>query len=102
MTTKQFLDSIEKSYTDALEIVKKKNHDYATEIDPWRNFRYADYCGVSVERAILVRISDKFARLCNLVDSEDVAVKDETVMDTILDMANYLVILKAYLEDNES
>jgi hypothetical protein len=100
MTKQQFIESIEKSYQEAMEIVKRKNADYAVESNPFKNFEYASYCNVSVEKAILVRISDKFARLCNLIDKgeENREVLDETTADTILDICNYLVILKTYME----
>lgn len=99
MTTQQFLDSIEKSYADALEIIKAKNKDYASSTNPFRNFEYAQYVNVDVPDAIMVRISDKMARIANLLHQEGRAVMDERIEDTILDCANYLVILKAYLED---
>lgn len=92
-----FFDSIEKTYKDGLEIIHKKNHDYAGEEDHWKNFRYAEMVGVSVERAILVRVSDKLARVSNLLD-KDPEVLDERLEDTLLDMINYLAILKAYME----
>jgi len=101
MKQKQFIQSIEDSFKKAVEIVKAKNHDYATEIDPFKNFKYAEYCGVSIEKAILVRVSDKFARISNLLDKE-AKVKDEKLEDTLLDMINYLAILKTYLEDKNA
>ena len=103
MNKQQFLESIENSYKEAMEIIEKKNADYAVESNPFRNFEYATYCNVSVEKAILVRISDKFARLANLIDKgeENRQVLDETTADTIVDICNYLVILKAYMEDKK-
>lgn len=99
MTTQQFLQAIEQTYAAAVGLVKLKNKDYATSIDPFKNFRYAEYCDVSVEKAILVRISDKFARLNNIIANGEVAVKDEQVKDTIRDMCNYLAILGVYLDE---
>lgn len=101
MTTEAFLASIKTTYQEAFTILKAKNQDYAASNDPFKNFKYAGYVGLSPQDAILVRLSDKFARVCNLVKTNKVAVKDETVMDTITDMINYLAILKAYLEDQK-
>ena len=43
------------------------------------------------------RMSDKFARLRTaLYDRKDMAVSDETVEDTVLDLATYAVLLLAY------
>lgn len=92
-----FIESIEKTYADGVAIVRKKNADYATESDPFRNFRSAGVVGVPVDRAILVRTLDKMSRISNLLDKPP-AVADEAIEDTILDAINYLAILKAYRE----
>lgn len=89
---------MERTYKESLAIAKLKNQDYANSTDPYRNFRFAELVGVSVERAILVRISDKLARIANCID-KTTAVKDETVTDTLSDLINYSAILKAYMEN---
>lgn len=99
MTSKQLLENLIKRYSECVDIVRVKNQDYATEIDAFKNFRHAALAGVEPERAVLVRISDKMARISNLIDKEN-AVKDETIQDTINDAINYMAILGAMLEDN--
>lgn len=96
MNQKQFLSEIEQTFKEGLNLVGSKNTDYAVETDPWKNFRFAEIVGVGVERAILVRISDKLARISNLISKEAV-VKDESVEDTLVDLVNYAAILKVYL-----
>lgn len=100
MTNAEFIKQLEENFNRGLEIIKRKNHDYATDTDPWKNFRFADLVGVSVDRAILVRISDKLARVSNLLDKQAM-VADEKVEDTVLDAINYLNILLVYLQKNE-
>ena len=74
-----------------LELTTKKNNDYASDDDPFRNFKAFEELG------ILVRMNDKFARLRNaLYDRKDMAVSSETVEDTILDLATYAVLLLCY------
>ena len=74
-----------------------KNNDYAGKKDPYRNFRYCEEMGVcSVEQGLLVRITDKIARITNLLNTKQ-KVKDEKIEDTLLDLANYSVILKCYI-----
>lgn len=94
MTNEKFIQEIKKIYQEGVSLIEKKNADYATEADPWRNFKFAELVGVSVDRAILVRISDKIARISNLTEKE-ASVVDEKVEDTILDAINYLAILLA-------
>lgn len=102
MTTDQFLKAIEKTYADGVNIIKAKNKDYSTATNPFRNFEYASYVNVSVEDAIMVRISDKIARIANLMHQDGRAVMDERIEDTILDCINYLAILKTYLDDQNA
>lgn len=96
MTQEEFFSFIENTYQEGIEIIKKKNADYAAGSDPFKNFNMSTLVGVSPDRAILVRISDKLARVSNLLNKE-AEVKDEAIEDTILDMINYLAILRAYL-----
>jgi hypothetical protein len=80
---------------DALEIMRAKNVDYASEADPFRNFRTFGLLG------IVVRMSDKIARLHSLVERglENNAVKDESYRDTLLDLVNYSVIFAAMAQE---
>ena len=97
MTTEEFIQSIEKTYQDGVALVRRKNKDYANSENPFRNFEFSSLVGVSPERAILVRIADKLARIANLLD-KDASVTEEAITDSILDDINYLAILKALLE----
>ncbi len=98
MTQKSFFSSIEDDMKEGIGLIKLKNKDYATGVDPFKNFRNASLVGVSPERAILVRVLDKLSRISNLVDKSN-DVKEETIQDTIIDCCNYLYILNAYLKD---
>jgi hypothetical protein len=98
MNKEEFLKFIEEGYKKALAVIVKKNADYATGSDPFKNFKMASLIEISPERAILVRVSDKLARISNLLmPDKEATVKDETVDDTILDMINYLAILRALI-----
>lgn len=93
-----FLKRLEELYAINVEISKKKNSDYATGDDPFKNFRLCESLGItSVEKGMLVRISDKLSRISNLLDKEG-EVSDETINDTLSDLANYAMIMRMYLE----
>lgn len=94
MTRDELYEVHEEMCSDALEIMRLKNIDYAHEDDPFRNFRTFGLYG------IVVRMSDKIARLQSLVERGlENAVKDEKYSDTLLDLINYSVIFAAYSLD---
>lgn len=100
MNQKEFIKHIEETYKRGVEIIKRKNSDYAENTDVFKNFRFAELVGVKPDRAILVRISDKLARISNLLEKENL-VKDETIEDTLIDLINYSAILVAYLYEQK-
>lgn len=72
-----------------------------------KNADYGDSFGQSVKEfgytAALVRMSDKFNRLKNLMRADAQAqVKDESIKDTILDLACYSVMLAIEVEMREN
>ena len=92
-------------FAEILEKMKQihyaKDHDYAGEI-PFANFRLAEKLGVPAWKAVMIRMSDKWSRLCTLATTE-AEVKDESFEDTLLDLANYSIIcLILKKEYNES
>ncbi len=82
----------------AKELMIRKNHDYAGEADPFKNFRMCEevnLCTVLV--GMLVRLGDKVSRLENL-KTKEAKVKEESIEDTLIDVINYCVLIRAYLE----
>lgn len=89
------IKSFESELSEMLELVKKKHSDYSS--GSINNFELAEKLWITTtEKAILVRMSDKMARICNLIES-DPSVKSEAITDTLRDLANYAIILKIYL-----
>jgi len=97
MTSDEMLDSMRLRFLRCIATASKKNRDYASDADPFGNFRMATMVGVDPRRAILVRITDKLARISQLLEHE-AAVADESIRDSIEDAINYLAILGAWLE----
>lgn len=83
-----------KFYTKAILVAQKKNNDYSKIEDPLYNLRECEKISVSTEKGIMVRLSDKRARLSNLVNPEHIVkVKGEKLIDTTLDQINYLFLM---------
>ena len=97
MTPQEYFGELLDFYAHGMDVMRAKNADYADKEDPFKNFRASELVGVDPARAILVRITDKLARVSNLLDNEAM-VDDEKIEDTLLDMANYINILHAYLQ----
>ena len=92
---------------EARALSQKKNNDYADpdnrEGDPFAifaNFMQCEHLGIcEVEQGFLVRLSDKFSRLCNILKpGHKQGVMDESIRDTALDIINYVALLLGYLE----
>lgn len=97
MTREQFMQFLEQTHRDAHALVAAKNQDYGADSDPFKNFKLISQLGVPVEIGILTRFADKVARIANLLQGRDPAVKSESLDDTLLDAINYLAILRAWL-----
>ena len=99
VTKEQHLDYLRYLTDLMIQIAVRKNADYtAGSGDPFANFRLTETLGFgSVETGILVRMTDKMARLRCLTEGRTLQVKDETIEDTLLDLANYALILRSYI-----
>lgn len=100
MTKQQYFEFAEKFYNDALEVSRKKNADYTGgDDDPFANFTFIeDLSGtISTEEGFLVRMGDKIRRLSSFVSQGTLQVKDESVLDTLQDLANYCCLMAGYI-----
>lgn len=61
----------------------RKNNDYGNAFANLRN---------EIPNAILVRLYDKYSRLKTLMSGEKQMVNDESIDDTLLDLANYCIL----------
>ena len=99
MTQEEYLEKFKKTTDFLVSIVSKKNKDYSVPNDAFANFKLCDTMGIcKTDEGIVVRMSDKFQRIVNLLHKEN-AVKDETIKDSLLDLANYSIILYLYLNE---
>ena len=70
----------------------KKNNDYGNSFD-----KSMDEFGIA---SAIIRMNDKLERLKTLSKKESM-VKDESVQDTLLDLANYAIMTAMYLKKHE-
>ena len=93
-------DAIVKS---AKLLCDSKNVDYAQLEEPFSNFEMVESLKIcNTSTGILVRISDKIARIENLQErNSEAAVVEEQVEDTMLDLINYSIILLSYYMYNK-
>lgn len=82
-------------------IQKKKNAGYAGKgnPDPWANFRMSQIFEVSASVGALIRMSDKFIRISNLIKNPSNEQVNESLKDTLMDLANYCLIVICLLEE---
>ena len=75
-----------------LETYVRKNHDYGNSFD-----KSLDKFGLV---ASVVRIGDKMNRIESLVQKK-VMVQDESIRDTLLDMANYAIMTVMWMDNQD-
>lgn len=87
----------------AAELHRRKNAGYAgaTNPDPWANFRMSETFGVSALRGCLVRMSDKYIRVGNLMKDPNNDQVGESIKDTLMDLSAYALIAICLLEEEQ-
>ena len=82
-----------KEFDDALDELKMlhdaKNHDYATEENPYKNLEGVSRIGIEPWRGIIIRLMDKFERVEQYCSNGELAIKSEGMEDTFKDIAVY-------------
>ena len=80
-------------FDDALDELKMlhdaKNHDYATEKNPYKNLEGVSRIGIEPWRGIVIRLMDKFERVEQYCTNGELAIKSEGMEDTFKDIAVY-------------
>ena len=71
-----------------------------------KNQAYGDSFTESVDKfgktVIAVRLSDKFNRISELIKRDELKENDESLEDTLLDMAGYSILGLKYLEEHKN
>lgn len=95
------------TYLQLLEDMKslhiKKNAGYSGDSqDRWANFRLAETLGVSTFLGVMVRMSDKWIRITNLVKNSSFDKVGEAIEDTLMDLASYALIAICILKEKNN
>ena len=85
-----------KRFYELLNTIKNlhdaKKHDYGAKEDIFVNFRLSALTGISPWKGSVVRMGDKYSRICSFIKNGDFKFKEENIKDTLLDMAIYSLI----------
>lgn len=103
MKKDKYLEFHKKFCESMVEVTRKKNEDYtgATD-DPFANFKIVEHVGIcSAEVGFLTRMTDKLSRISSFVQKGELLVKDESVQDTLHDLANYCALMSGYIESKK-
>jgi hypothetical protein len=77
-----------------------KNAGYAGDsVDPWANFRMSEAFGVPAFKGCLIRMSDKYIRVTNLIKNPANEQVGENIKDTLFDLAAYALIAVCLMEE---
>jgi hypothetical protein len=95
MSKERFHDIVK----EMIELHDRKNHDYAGG-EYLSNFLMCEkHMGVPAWIGCIIRLSDKMARIMNLAKTDEISVGDETITDTLMDLAVYAIITRMLYED---
>jgi Nucleotide modification associated domain 1 len=105
MTKDEYMKFHENSCARLMEITRLKNSDYTGGSDnPFANFEQVGHF-VQLPQVVVVgfftRMSDKFSRIGSFITKGSLLVADESVEDTLLDLANYCILLAGYLRSKK-
>ncbi len=82
------------------DLHERKNENYAVPSDPLFNLRGCEQIGISPFKGVVVRMGDKFNRICNLTRGVPDKV-GESLKDTLMDMAVYSLLAILLLEEDK-
>ena len=88
------MKTVQETYDTLKSVYEAKNHDYGNSFD-----KSLDKYGLI---AALTRISDKFNRAENLILGQKEMVEEESIIDTLLDLANYAVMTAVYINNHNN
>ena len=83
------------------ELTAMMNDTYEQKNKAYGNSFHETYEKLGLISAV-TRITDKYNRLVNLTVNPDINKGDESIKDTLLDLANYCIMTYMEIEQNEN
>lgn len=100
MKIDEYLKIKDEVYQKARALSVSKGEDYSGKEDTLKNLKLAELMGLcSAEAGILVRLSDKLMRLVGFVHNGNFSVQDEKLLDTVVDVHNYIDLFYAVVKE---
>lgn len=98
MISKRYLELLD----EMADLHEKKSAGYSGQAnqDAWSNFRGSEKFGVEDWKGSLIRLSDKYARICSLVKDPSNEKVGEKLEDTLMDLASYALITICLMEEH--
>jgi len=84
-----------------LHVAKSAGYAGVGNPDAWANFRTSVALGITPFIGCMVRASDKWIRITNLIKNAEADQVGENIKDTLYDLASYCLIAICLLEETE-
>ena len=82
-----------------------KYTDHLADVLNQKNLAYGDSFSKSLDEdgllVLKIRLGDKFNRISSLIKRDELKENDESLEDTLLDMAGYSILGLKYLKEHE-
>lgn len=96
-----FLSESRHTLDQCIQILGKKNHDYAESADPFLNFRTAaETAGIAPKQVVLALLGMKLSRIHQLIGEGKTALNESTE-DSLVDIINYALLLRGLLHEEQ-
>ena len=80
--------------------------NYLANVLQQKNLAYGDSFSKSLDEdgllVLKIRLGDKFNRISSLIKRDELKENDESLEDTLLDMAGYAILGLKYLKEHEN
>lgn len=103
MTKEEYFIFAENFFDSCIEKSRKKNADYTGGSEnPFSNLSAVEIYRIRTEHNFIGKMSDKMMRIASFVNNGTLLVEDESVLDTLQDLANYSALLAGYIKSKET